>query len=334
MTLFFQTPGYEHLELSTQLVIAEALKRGVQVEVLDAHKQFLRLKKGGHIEYLESATKTSKDSYVMSELLGNKLVTKKILEEGGFAVPRGKSFESQEQALKAYSFFQSKKSVIKPKTTNYGLGITLSPEKGFSMSGFKQAVQVAFTFDQSILIEEFVEGIECRFLVINKKCVAVLNRVPANVVGDGRHTIQELVNLKNQDPRRGKGHITPLEKIELGEVEVAVLKEQKMTIDSIPKDGETIFLRRNSNISTGGDSLDFTDLVHPDYKQIAEDAVTHVGASICGLDMILKNPSSKPDKKSYAIIELNYNPVLYFHDFPYEGKNRQVEKAALDLLGF
>lgn len=334
MPLSFQTPGHEELELSTQLVIAEALRRGVKVEVLDADRQFIRLKKGKRTEYVESATKTSKDSYVMSEILGNKLVSKKILQEKNFRVPKGKSFASQDAALKSYAFFAGRKTVIKPKTTNYGIGISISGEKGFSMSEFKQAIHTAFQFDRSILIEDFLEGIECRFLVVGKKCIAVLNRIPANVMGDGKHTIAELVKLKNMDPRRGKGHKTPLEKIELGEVEKGVLKEQHCTAKSIPAEQKTIFLRRNSNISTGGDSIDFTDTVHPVYKKIAALAVQAIGAKICGLDMILKNPTEKPTKNNYGIIEVNYNPVLYFHDFPYQGKNRRVEKSILDLLGF
>jgi glutamate--cysteine ligase len=334
MPLPFQTPGYEMLELSTQLVIAEALRRGIKVEVLDADRQFIRLTKGKRVEYIESATKTSQDSYVMSEILGNKLVSKQILQENNFRVPKGKSFTDKDEALKSHAFFLGRKAVIKPKTTNYGIGISISGEKGFSMPEFKQALDTAFQFDRSLLIEEFLEGIECRFLVINKKCRAVLNRVPANVMGDGKRSIQELANFKNKDPRRGKGHKTPLEIIEIGKVEKAVLKEQNLNPKSIPADQEIVFLRRNSNISTGGDSIDFTDAIHPGYKKIAEQAVQAIGAKICGLDMIIRNPAEKPNKKNYGIIEVNYNPVLYFHDFPYQGKNRQVERSILDLLGF
>jgi glutamate--cysteine ligase len=270
----------------------------------------------------------------MSEILGNKLVSKQILQENNFRVPKGKSFADKDAALKSHAYFLGRKAVVKPKTTNYGIGISISDEKGFSIPEFKKALDTAFQFDRSILIEEFLEGIECRFLVIGRKCIAVLNRVPANVVGNGKHTIAELVKFKNTDPRRGKGHKTPLEKIELGEVEKAVLKEQHLTTESIPADQEIVFLRRNSNISTGGDSIDFTDTVHPGYKKIAAQAVQTIGAKTCGLDMILKNPAEKPNKKNYGIIEVNYNPVLYFHDFPYQGKNRHVEKAVLDLLGF
>ena len=107
-----------------------------------------------------------------------------------------------------------------------------------------------------------------------------------------------------------------------------------MAPKNIPQAGQTIFLRHNSNISTGGDSLDFTDKVHPEYKKMAQKATQAIGASICGLDIILSHPEKAPTSKNHAIIELNYNPVLYFHDFPYEGKNRQVEKYVLDVLGF
>jgi glutamate--cysteine ligase len=335
MPLPFQTPGYEHLELSTQIVIAEALKRGVRVEVLDPHSQFLRLKKGKHVEHVESATKTSRDSYVTSTILGNKVVTKIFLKEHGLRTPEGEHFENYHDAVAAapHCVAKNKSCVVKPNTTNYGVGITIL-RKGFTEADFVRALTTAFGRDSSIVVEEFIEGIECRFLVVGGQCVAVLQRIPANVVGDGEHTVRELVNEKNDSPLRGKGHKTPLENIEIDEVEVDVLREQKLTPETVLKKGHEVFLRRNSNISTGGDSIDYTDIVHEGYKRIAEKAAAAVDAKICGVDIICSDFENSPEKSNYAIIELNYNPVLYFHNFPYEGENRDVGKYILDLLGF
>lgn len=335
MPLSFQTPGYEQLELSTQIVIAEALKRGVGVEVLDHHSQFIRLKKGRHVECVESATKTSRDTYLVSTILGNKVVTKIFLSEHGLTVPEGKHFENYNDALVAAPNCVSRGSscVVKPNTTNYGVGISVL-RKGFTEGDFVRALTIAFSYDSSIIVEEFVEGIECRFLVIGGKCVAVTQRVPANVTGDGKHTVRELVNEKNDSPLRGKGHMTPLENIELNQVELEILREQKLAPESVLDKGHQVFLRRNSNISTGGDSIDYTDIVHSKYKRLAEKAAAAIGAQICGVDLISASFEKAPTKSSYAIIELNYNPVLYFHNFPYEGENRDVGKYVLDLLGF
>lgn len=322
----FRTPGYEHLELSTQILIAEALERGVQVEVLDAAAQFVRLTKGKKTEYVQEATKTSLDSYVTSLILGNKWVTKRILEEAGVPVPHGFLFTSEGDARAAYARFSAGRWVVKPKTTNFGIGITLLGESA-SKGEYEKAVREAFHEDTTIVVEEFIEGEEHRFLVIQGRVVAVMHRVPANVVGDGTHTIRELVEIKNQDPRRGKGHVTPLERLELRRVEHEELARQGLSVDVVPGRGERVFLRRNSNISTGGDSLDRTDDVDRATKKRAIRAAGAAGATLCGVDMIL-------GPQGPVVLELNFNPVLYCHDFPYVGKNRHTGRAVLDALGF
>ncbi len=337
MALPFQTPGYERLELSTQVLIAEALKRGVKVEVLDELSQFLRLKKGKLIEYVESATKTSKDTYIASCILGNKVVTKILLHQEGLIVPAGRDYDNYSRALDDLDFFTKKERniVVKPNTTNYGIGVSIL-KKGFSKRDFSRALTFAFSYDTSVLVEEFIPGIECRFLVIDGKCVAVLHRIPANVKGDGKSTIRQLVEKKNDSPFRGKGHTTPLEFIQIGEVESEILHEQRLSPESVPKEDQVVYLRRNSNISTGGDGIDFTDIVPQSYKKLAEKAAAAAGAKICGVDIIMSGEAKipPPSDTNHGIIELNYNPVLYFHNFPYAGKNREVGKYVLDLLGF
>jgi glutamate--cysteine ligase len=125
-----------------------------------------------------------------------------------------------------------------------------------------------------------------------------------------------------------------LEKIKLGSVEVDFLKNQGKTVTEVPKLGQTVYLRENSNISTGGDSLDYTDDIIDAYKEIAVAATKAVGAKICGVDMVIQDIKAKPDGHNYSIIELNFNPALHIHNYPYAGKNRHVEEKVLDLLGF
>ena len=327
-------PKFKQLELSTQIIIAEALKRKVHVELLDESANFIRLSRGNHVEYIEAATKTSHDSYIIHRILENKQATKILLREQKIAVPEGRQYSSLEEALADFDYLSSlKKIVVKPKTTNCGIGIEILPEQ-FSRNDLEKAMNRAFQFDPYVLVEQFFAGLECRFLVIKGKCVAVLNRVPAYVIGDGNHTITELVAIANRDPRRGHGYKTPLEFIRLDQTEKEELLAQNLSVESIPDNGKQIFLRKNSNISTGGVSIDYTDIVDASYKKMAEKAVRTIGAQICGVDMIAQAFKQPLNPLNYTILELNSNPVLYFHNFPYQGQNRHVEREILDLLDF
>lgn len=325
--------NHDGMELSTAMLISAAEQRGIQVEILDAEDNFIRLKKGDRTEYIKQATRTSADTYIAPLIMENKEVTKLVLREKGINVPTGIKVKSAAEAMVYYEELRGKDIVIKPKSSNFGIGIVI--HKNLQCENcYRTAVIQAFNHDTSVLIEEFVPGKEYRFLVIGNEVVGILHRVPANVVGDGVHTIKTLVTEKNQDPLRGKGYVTPLEKIQLGKTEIAFLGEQNKSIETIPENGETVFLRENSNISTGGDSLDFTDEIIEDYKAIAVAAAQAVGARICGADIIIREIQKKPDATNYSIIELNFNPALHIHNYPFVGKNRQVDDKVLDLLGF
>jgi len=325
--------GYERLELSTQIIIKEALKRNVEVEVLDWDDNFIRLKKGNRIEYIKQATRTSADKYIVPLIIKNKILTKLILKEHDINVPASVTVNHIDEALNKYSDFISMDIVIKPKSAKCGNGVSILKDLK-SKNDYIRAIKEALNYDRSVMIEEFMHGKEYRFLVINDEVVAVMHRVPANVVGDGVHDIKDLVSEKNRNPMRGKGHITPLEKINIGPVEDNNLASQIKDILYVPNNGEIVYLRENSNISTGGESIDFTDDVLEQYKIIVINSVKAVGAKICGADMIIQDIKAKPDKNNHIIIELNANPVLYPHDFPYKGQNRNVEKKILDLLRF
>lgn len=321
------------LELSTQIMIEESLKRNIHVEIIDPKENLIRLKKEEKVEYIQQATKTSLDSYIVVLLMENKQVTKLILKEEKMNVPHGAVIHSQEEALDEYADFEGLEIVVKPNSTNFGQGVVILG-KNRKLEDYKKAVEYALALDDTVLIEEFFTGKEYRFLVIGDELAAVLHRVPANVIGDGQHTIEELVEIKNQDPLRGKGYVTPLEKIQLGIVEKDFLLKQDLSEKSILEKDQIVYLRENSNVSTGGDTIDYTDQMHPGYKDIAIKAAKVLQAKICGIDIILKDYKEAPTENNYCIIELNFNPALHMHNFPFEGKNRHVEKKVLDLLGF
>jgi glutamate--cysteine ligase len=223
--------------------------------------------------------------------------------------------------------------VVKPNSTNFGEGVTIL-EKEAPLQAWTAAFENAFSLDTKVLVEEFATGLEFRFLVIGGQTRAVLHRMPANVVGDGTSSIRTLVTRKNLHPWRGEGYRRPLEKLRLDETEVAFLADQDLTPDSVPLNGQRVFLRKNSNISTGGDSIDFTDAMPRVYSETAENAVRIVGAQICGLDMIIPDWKDSSPGAAYTILELNFNPALHIHAFPAEGKRRRGESAVLDLLGW
>ncbi|EJT6663110.1 bifunctional glutamate--cysteine ligase GshA/glutathione synthetase GshB [Clostridium perfringens] len=327
----FNLVGYEDLELSTQILILDAIKRGIEFNMMDRLENFISLSHGEKVEYVKQATKTSKDSYITALIMENKLVTKDILRENSIRVPKGKDYDNIDEAKKDFRLFKDEKIVIKPKSTNFGLGISIFPGE-YSREDYNKAVEIAFREDSSILIEEFMTGKEYRFLVIGEEVVGILHREPANVIGNGESTIEELVFEKNKDPLRGKGYKTPLEKIKLGEIEEMFLKNQGLSFKSIPKNGEKIYLRENSNISTGGDSIDFTDKIHPSYKEVALKSAKAVKALICGVDMVIDNIEEEAKEKNHGIIELNFNPAIHIHCFPYKGENRKAGEKILDLL--
>ncbi|MEA4828593.1 MAG: bifunctional glutamate--cysteine ligase GshA/glutathione synthetase GshB [Enterococcus thailandicus] len=329
----YQLAGFREMELSTQIFLFDAIQKGIQVKVIDEADQFLRLQFENHVEYVKNANMTSKDSYIVPLIMENKTVTKKILAEAGFRVPAGAEFTSMAEAKRAYSRFAKEAFVIKPKSTNYGLGITIFKE-GASEEDYHKGLEIAFREDTSVLVEEFLPGTEYRFFVIDGQVQAILLRIPANVIGNGEQTVTELVAQKNQDPLRGTNHRAPLELIQLGDLEQLMLKEQGLTIDSIPAKDQIVYLRENSNISTGGDSIDVTAEFSDLYKEIAVAAVTALGAKVSGIDLIIPDKEIDPstDENAYCIIEANFNPAMHMHVYPFSGTGRRLTLAVLKLL--
>ena len=325
--------GYENMELSTQMILFDAIQLGLNVEILDEEDQFLKLWHGDHVEYIKNGNMTSKDNYVIPLAMANKVVTKKILDQAGFPVPAGAEFSHKEEALRYYGQVASSAIVIKPKSTNFGLGISIFQEPA-SLADYEKALDIAFSEDSHVLVEEFVAGTEYRFFILDGKCEAVLLRVAANVVGDGQSTIRELVEQKNQDPLRGRDHRSPLEIINLGDIELLMLEQQGYTPDTVLPEGVQAFLRGNSNISTGGDSIDMTDQMDETYKQLAADMATAMGAWACGVDLIIPDRTKPANKEepNCTCIELNFNPAMYLHTYTYAGPGQSITPKILRKL--
>lgn len=331
---FYALSAFDNMELSTQALLFDLIQKGIKTEILDENDQFLCLQHGEHIEYVKNGNMTSHDSYISPLIMENKVVTKKVLAKAGFNVPQSVEFTSLEQAVASYPLFEGRAVVIKPKSTNYGLGISIFQQGVHNRDDFAKAVEIAFREDKEIMVEDYLVGTEYRFFVLGEETLAVLLRVPANVVGDGVHTVAELVATKNVHPLRGDGSRTPLKKIALGDIEQLQLKEQGLTVDSIPAKDQLVQLRANSNISTGGDSIDMTDEMHDSYKRLAVGITKAMGAAVCGVDLIIPNlkKPAEASLNSWGVIEANFNPMMMMHIFPYAGKSRRLTQNVIKML--
>ena len=331
---FYALSAFDNMELSTQALLFDAIQKGLKIEILDERDQFLSLQFGDHLEYVKNGNMTSHDSYISPLIMENKVVTKKVLAKAGFNVPQSIEFTDVKSAVENFPLFENRAVVIKPKSTNFGLGISIFQQGVTDRDDFAKAVEIAFREDKEIMVEDYLQGTEYRFFVLGDQTLAVLLRVPANVIGDGVHTVAELVADKNNHPLRGDGSRTPLKKIALGDIEQLQLKEQGLTVDSIPAKDQLVQLRANSNISTGGDSIDMTDEMHASYKEIAVGISKAIGAAVCGVDLIipdLKQPA-EPSLRSWGVIEANFNPMMMMHIFPFSGQSRRLTMDVIKML--
>lgn len=328
---FYAFPGFDDLELSTQILLKEAILKGINFRFLDREDNFIELY-NRHVNCcIKQATKTQEDNYITILAMENKMVTKKFMHRHGIITPMGDAYSNIDEAIRDFPLYKEQAIVIKPNSTNFGYGVSIFKDN-FVLEDYLKALNLAFSYDRKVLVEEFICGMEYRFFVIDGNAVAILHREAANVIGDGIKNIRSLVEIKNSDPLRGTGYRTPLEKIALGEVEQEFLLKQDKGFEYIPLAGEKVFLRENSNISTGGDSIDYTDIIPQSYKRIAIKAAASVGAKICGVDMIIKNIKNPYPENNYAVIELNFNPAIHIHTYPYKGQDRKLACQVLQLL--
>ena len=325
--------GLDGLELSTKILITSAIKLGYKYEIMDYKENFISLTNlEGKTEYIKQATKTSLDNYSSVLVMENKALTKTILSNNSINVPKGFIVTNYDDAL---SLFKDKllpiKLVVKPNNTNFGLGITIFKDN-YSELDYKNALKEAFKHDNTILLEEFIEGLEYRFIVVGDEVLGVLHRRAANVLGDGKHTIKELIELKNKHPYRGTNYQTPLELISVDDIVLNYLNNQGKDLEYIPKVKERVYLRENSNISTGGDSIDLTDEVHNTYFTKVLEAVKALNVNITGVDVLIKYITKPANESSYSIIELNFNPAIHIHHFPLEGTSRNISDKVIKEL--
>jgi cyanophycin synthetase len=312
---------------STESIVAEAKARKIPWVSLDT-RAMIQLGYGVYQKRLQ-ATLTDRTGVLAVELASDKEGTKRILRDSGVPVPKGVVIASLKYLPEAIADIGGFPIVIKPLNGNHGRGITIDIQ---SIEEAEDAFLLAQEISRDVIIETFHRGRDHRILVINGKVVAVAERVPAHVIGDGVSTIQELIDITNRDPRRGDGHDNVLTKIVVDRATDSVLQKQGFTLDSIPQAGQICYLKATANLSTGGIAVDRTDEIHPENVWIAERVAKIVGLDIAGIDVVTPDIAVPFGETGSAIVEVNAAPGFRMHTSPSIGMPRNVAEPVLDML--
>ena len=258
----------------------------------------------------------------------DKELTKKLLHAAGVPVPMGRVVSDPDDAWAA-ALEIGLPVVIKPKDGNQGKGVTVNVTTREQLAaGFNAAAE----FRDDVMVERYLPGNDFRLLVIGNKLVAAARRDPPHVVGDGVHTVRDLVDQVNLDPRRGNGHSTSLTKIRFDDIALASLAKQGLQADSVPANGQRVILRNNANLSTGGAATDVTDDVHPEVAERAIAAAHMIGLDICGVDLVCDSVLKPIEEQNGGIVEVNAAPGLRMHLSPSFGKGRAVGEAIVSTM--
>ena len=273
------------------------------------------------------AAEIDSTSAIAESIAQDKDLTKSLLLAAGVPVPIGRPAKDLEAAWEIAEEI-GMPVVVKPQDGNQGKGVTVNI---VDRAHFELAYEAAAEYGE-VMVEKFLPGHDYRLLVVGNKLVAAARREPPLVVGDGVHTVQELVNLVNADPRRGDGHSTSLTKIKFDAIAIARLEQQELKPESVPEKGRRVILRNNANLSTGGTATDVTDEVHPEVAARVIAAAQMVGVDICGVDVVSESVLRPLEEQSGGIVEVNAAPGLRMHISPSFGKGRNVGKAVIESM--
>ena len=307
---------------STSAIVGAAVARGIP---------FRRLTDGSMVQFgwgsrqrRIQAAETDLTGVVAESIAQDKELTRTLLSAAGIPVPSGRPVADARDAWAAACEIGGP-VVVKPRDGNQGRGVGVNLT---SRGQVEAAYAVAAEISSEVLVECYIPGQDYRMLVVGNKLIAAARRDPPQIIGDGTHTISQLVEQVNSDPRRGEGHANSLTKIHLDEIALAHLATQGLTAESFPPEGARVFLRNNANLSTGGTATDVTDDVHPELAACVEAAAQMIGLDICGIDVVCDSVAS-PLEEQGGVIEINAAPGLRMHLQPSFGKGRTVGEAII-----
>ena len=321
---------YKNLHSNQKILIYEMLKRGISVEVLDEKLELIKASYNGHDELIYDRD-SSIMPYNVSILAGNKGITKKILQDNGISVPIGETFNSNkiDYILEAFKILDCP-VVIKPVFGSHGYDVyaNLKTEKEV-IDSIKKIIKNKG--NTTILIEEYFKAKEYRVFITKNKDYAVLHRDPAHIFGNGINTIKELIeieNYKRMHPRKNA-----LCEILVDEELYNYINKSGLNMNTIPKNGEKVYLRENSNVAMGGVCEDYTDIVHPSVIDIGMKVLSSFpGLPYVGIDFMTNSIDQKQNDESYRIIEINTIPGIHMHFRPAIGKPQNIAKYIVDLI--
>ena len=282
----------------------------------------------GRYQQRIQATTTTRTSNIAVELASDKEETNSILRDLGLPVPKQIMARSQREAVRAARRIGFP-VVTKPLDGNHGRGVAINLRTDEEVEmGFEKASE----HGRTIIVESYIEGFDHRILVVDGKLVAAAKRVPGHVVGDGKHSIEQLVDQVNEDPRRGVGHEKVLTRLEFDHQAERLLAKLGYDRDTIPEEGEEVYLRSTANLSTGGTAIDVTDIMHPDNREMAIRAIKAIGLDIGGVDFLTRDIAESYREAGGGICEVNAGPGFRMHVAPSEGTPRDVAGPVLDML--
>lgn len=316
----------ERLGPSTGSIVDEAISRGIPYIRLNRHS-LVQLGYGVNQKRIQ-ATVSSTTSNIAVEIACDKEETKNLLEQASIPTPKGRIIYDEEDLKYAIDSIDYP-IVLKPVNGNHGRGITTNIK---TWEEAVEAFHLAKRISRAIICERFITGFDFRLLVINYRLIAAAKRTPACVTGDGKSTIQQLIDEVNADPRRGYGHEKVLTAIKVDDMTLNILKEKNLTTDSILKKDEVLYLKTTANLSTGGTATDVTDLVHPYNVFMAERIARIIGLDICGIDIMAPDLTTPLSENGGAVLEVNAGPGFRMHIAPTDGLPRNVAEPVMDML--
>ena len=311
---------------STGSIVDAAVARGIPFRRLTSGS-LVQLGWGSKARRIQAA-ELDLTSAVAESIAQDKDLTKRLLHAAGVPVPMGRPVADVDDAW-AVAEEVGLPVVVKPQDGNQGKGVTVNIT---TRAQLEAAFATAQSFSDEVMVERFLPGNDFRMLVVGHQLVAAARRDPPQVLGDGQHSVRELVDIVNQDPRRGSGHGTALTKIRLDDIAIARLASEGLTPESVPVQGQRVVLRNNANLSTGGSATDVTDDVHPEIAARAIEAAQTIGLHICGVDVICESMLKPLEEQGGGIVEVNAAPGLRMHLAPSFGRPRNVGVPMVDEL--
>jgi cyanophycin synthetase len=312
---------------STASIVEAAKRRNIPYYRLSEDTSYIQLGHG-HLQQRFQATVTWRTGIIGHSIADDKDWTKQILGDAGIPVPKGQVCASFEEAVEAAEYI-GYPLAMKPLVGNHGRGVSTNIA---NQTELKEAYDAAYARHESVVVEQFIRGEDHRLLVIDGKLVAAARRRPAHVTGDGKSTLQALIDEENRDPRRGVGHENLLTQIDVDQQTERLIAQAGLTMDSIIPKGEVVFLKSTANLSTGGTATDLTDDVHPEVRYAAERIGRLIGMDIIGIDLLAETLARPLEEQSAGVVEVNAGPGFRMHISPTHGQGRDVGECVVDML--